>query len=96
MSSAHGGEKMAIEIRKLPKWEETNTDGKLRIINNSITNLSLFTVIIFIVVIISFISISGVLLGIDSKGDIIFLIITLLITYLFLTFSVFFEIRKVK
>ena len=87
---------MALEIRKLPKWEETNTDGKLRIINNSITTLGLFIAITLIMVLISLITIISSIEGLNSKGDIIFLMIILLITYLLMLFLVFFDIRKVK
>ncbi len=87
---------MAIEIRKLPKWEETNTDGKLRIISNSITTLGFFIAVTLIMVTISLITIISSIEGLNSKGDIIFLIILLLISYLLMFFSIFFYTRKVK
>ena len=87
---------MAIEIRKLPKWEEAIINDKLSIIRNSITGGHFLTLSIFSLIFLSLVIITDLLWKINSIGWIMYGMIAIIICFLMYGFSMFYDIRKVK
>ncbi len=87
---------MAIKISKIPKWEGANIDDKLEVIRNSISQIG-FIILSFSLMILSIlIVISATITGENSIGTVKLFSILMVLSFIALTFSTFFTVRKVK
>ena len=87
---------MAIEIRKLPKWEGAKIDDKLEIIKNFIGNIGFSIISFSLMILTTLVFIADSMLGTRSIGTIKLFLVIIMLSITIQAFSTFFYIRKVK